>query len=535
MGEHWDIISLRGLSAVGSHGVHEFERLGSQVFSADLNLYVDSRQAAKTDDVGRTVDYSKLAEQAVSILSGPSKNLIETLANELAEVALRSPLVQKVEVTVHKPMAPVHHYFEDISVRVVRQRQGVPEQGVAEQGETSAPPTEVHSAQEPMPEPEVQPTPDLPKRRPRSAPKLPQIRPPRGSAGAPLPAGFARPEPDVVVLSLGSNQGDSRKILADAVSTLRQMPGFEVTEVSPLVRTKALVKPGTLPQRDYWNAVVIGATRLSPPVLLAALQEIETSFGRVRTQAWGPRTLDIDIVEIGDLTLLTRDLTVPHPLAKERAFVLLPWFLIDPEATLKGAGPVAALLEAAPDRGGVREVQEQWPGRPAETTPPPPAIAARPQDAPEPPQATPKPPQVATTPPQPVSVSPQPAPPTYVAQVPAAAPAPGVSTPTAVPPPPTRTRRSRSEASVPNHVASSFAPPEPTASEPENASVFEEKISMSPQATQLPNWRSAHSPGTPRIVDDPWSSRQTSEGRPARRRVTMRPTPTGSIPVMGVR
>ena len=64
MSENWDVIALRGLSAVGSHGVHDYERKGSQVFSADLRLYVDSRRAAETDEVGNTVDYSELAENA---------------------------------------------------------------------------------------------------------------------------------------------------------------------------------------------------------------------------------------------------------------------------------------------------------------------------------------------------------------------------------------------------------------------------------------------------------------------------------------
>ena len=97
-------------------------------------------------------------------------------------------------------------------------------------------------------------------------------------------------------------------------------------------------------QPDYLNAVVVVLTTLSARDLLDRAHEIEQQFGRVRTQRWGPRTLDVDIVAVGDELVDEPDLVVPHPRAAERAFVLLPWLDADPDAALPGHGPIADLL-----------------------------------------------------------------------------------------------------------------------------------------------------------------------------------------------
>jgi len=123
--------------------------------------------------------------------------------------------------------------------------------------------------------------------------------------------------------------------------------------ISPVYETAPVGGPA---QPDYLNAVLIAATGLSPLDLLAATQRIEADFGRVRprgAERFGPRTLDIDIISYAER--LSRDpvLTLPHPRAHERAFVLAPWHDIDAGAALPGRGPVADLL-AAVGRGGVR-------------------------------------------------------------------------------------------------------------------------------------------------------------------------------------
>jgi 2-amino-4-hydroxy-6-hydroxymethyldihydropteridine diphosphokinase len=99
----------------------------------------------------------------------------------------------------------------------------------------------------------------------------------------------------------------------------------------------------------YLNAIAIVATDLSPDDLLAAVNDIERRHGRIRDVRWGDRTLDIDIVTIDNLQQQSARLTLPHPRAAEREFVLVPWLEVDPDATLPGLGRVDALPQAAVD------------------------------------------------------------------------------------------------------------------------------------------------------------------------------------------
>jgi dihydroneopterin aldolase/2-amino-4-hydroxy-6-hydroxymethyldihydropteridine diphosphokinase len=157
--------------------------------------------------------------------------------------------------------------------------------------------------------------------------------------------------PDQVVLALGANLGDAVTTLAQAVSALRRVPGLEVTDVSPVYRTAPVGGPE---QPDYLNLVVQGTTTLTPAQLLDATSAIELDAGRTREVHWGPRTLDIDLVVVGDHLLDTERLTLPHPRAHERAFVLLPWLDIDPEAVLPGYGRVATLVSVVADQRAER-------------------------------------------------------------------------------------------------------------------------------------------------------------------------------------
>jgi 2-amino-4-hydroxy-6-hydroxymethyldihydropteridine diphosphokinase len=151
----------------------------------------------------------------------------------------------------------------------------------------------------------------------------------------------------VAVLSLGSNLGDREALIRSAVHEIAELPGVVVVKASSLIETPALRPEGV--QMDapaFLNAAVMVRTTLEPHDLLAALNRIEDAHGRVRSQPWGDRTLDIDIISCGALRIDSTGLTVPHPRAAQRAFVLAPWLEIDPGATLPGIGRVDELLLA---------------------------------------------------------------------------------------------------------------------------------------------------------------------------------------------
>jgi 2-amino-4-hydroxy-6-hydroxymethyldihydropteridine diphosphokinase len=146
------------------------------------------------------------------------------------------------------------------------------------------------------------------------------------------------------VLALGGNLGDRAATLSAAVQSIAKTPGIKLVAQSPLVETDAVTLAGVDPtQPRYLNCVVLVDTKLKPKALLAALNVIENEFGRIRLERWAARTLDIDIISFGSEMIETKSLVVPHPRAHERAFVLVPWALIDPDAMLPGAGSVAAL------------------------------------------------------------------------------------------------------------------------------------------------------------------------------------------------
>ncbi|GAA0961893.1 2-amino-4-hydroxy-6-hydroxymethyldihydropteridine diphosphokinase [Actinocorallia libanotica] len=154
-----------------------------------------------------------------------------------------------------------------------------------------------------------------------------------------------------VVLSLGSNLGDRLENLQDAVDALFDAPGLTFLALSPVYETAPW---GGVEQDDFLNVVVIAETLLTPETLLERSQSIEESLRRERVVRWGPRTLDIDIVQFGELVSDAPELTLPHPRAHERAFVLVPWALLEPDAVLTGHGRVADLAAAAGEQGVTR-------------------------------------------------------------------------------------------------------------------------------------------------------------------------------------
>lgn len=159
------------------------------------------------------------------------------------------------------------------------------------------------------------------------------------------------------VLSLGSNMGDSRALLADAVRGL----GPAVRAVSSVYRTPPW---GPVPQDDFLNLVVIASDDTADAMAWwRRCQRLERDARRERLVRWGPRTLDVDVVAVteqrgGRETPVLCDhpeLTLPHPRAAQRAFVLVPWAEIDPAAELPGHGPVAELI-AGLDTTGIQRI-----------------------------------------------------------------------------------------------------------------------------------------------------------------------------------
>ncbi|WP_326797388.1 2-amino-4-hydroxy-6-hydroxymethyldihydropteridine diphosphokinase [Streptomyces sp. NBC_01808] len=158
--------------------------------------------------------------------------------------------------------------------------------------------------------------------------------------------------PKLAVLSIGSNLGNRLETLQGSVDALEDTPGLRVKAVSPVYETDAWgVEPGSQP--TFFNAVLIVRTTLPPASLMERAHAVEEAFARVRDEQWGPRTLDVDIVAYQGVVSDDPALTLPHPRAHERAFVLVPWHDVDPAAELPGRGPVAELL-AHVGRQGVR-------------------------------------------------------------------------------------------------------------------------------------------------------------------------------------
>lgn len=295
-------IHLRGLRAYGHHGVFDFEKTDGQEFSVDVRLSGDFSRAANTDRLEDTVDYGAVADLAASIVSTERYDLIEALAARIADaIAGTITIPCRVEVTVHKPSAPIAHDFTDVTVRAEAVSSG----------------TACEDAQ--------------------------------GS-------GTSSDQPITAVLSLGANQDNPRGQLEDALRAIDRLPRVSVVQTSGFYSTAPV---GGVEQDDFVNCAAVVEADCSPRELLASLQGIEVAQGRVREVRWGPRTLDIDIVRLAaadkdidspEAQILSDDpvLTLPHPRAHERAFVLVPWAEMRPEAKISVKGediPVSAAGE----------------------------------------------------------------------------------------------------------------------------------------------------------------------------------------------
>lgn len=477
-GREADQIRIVEIAAIGNHGALPGERDRPQAFTTDLVLHIDSRPAAQADDLALTVNYAEVAAEVEAILGGTPVALLETLAERIAQAVLTYPGVLAVDVQVHKPEAPMATDVADVAIAIRRTTADVLQQADAEWVAPVAVDSSADQAVAPQvaspseatvgdelaaDQPDVvgvmseraAPMPaddqlssvasELAPHQPAAVgaeaaepatdeaiepPSAESAEQPTVAAAAPLPTepedvadvSAARvlevmpSEPVEAVLALGANQGAAKETLRTVVAELDQIPGTRVKMVSPLVRTRPVGGPTGQP--DYLNAVVVVETTLSPRGLLAATSALESAYGRVRTGVRGePRPLDIDLITVNDLVATSPGLTLPHPRAAQRAFVLVPWAHMSPGAVLPGlgGGPVAALAETAPDRPGIRWLALDWLADPKPKATPAavgapavssgPAASASPMPLAQPPRAQPPAAERAVVRPEPPSRS----------------------------------------------------------------------------------------------------------------------------------
>ncbi|MBT1163284.1 2-amino-4-hydroxy-6-hydroxymethyldihydropteridine diphosphokinase [Bifidobacterium felsineum] len=315
-----DIIRLTGVSANGTHGVLDFEHQRAQPFIVDATLYLDLFAAGRSDALGDTVDYGRVAKDIVAVIEGEHVDLIEKLAQRIAERILAIKPIAKVDVTVHKPHAPITVPFTDVAVSITRVRDA---QGAV-----------------------------VPEHKTQS-----DIQVAVQSAAA---RSTEQPAVHHAVVALGGNIGDVESTLRASVREMDGLSGTQVVGISPLYRTAAWGMADDTP--DFLNAVVELETTLDSHELLAALQGIERAHGRNRENHWDSRPLDLDIIDFDGITSADPDLSLPHPRAWQRAFVLAPWVALNPTARLAGAhgGLASDLLAVAADRDAVQLDSEDW-------------------------------------------------------------------------------------------------------------------------------------------------------------------------------
>ena len=319
-----DRIAVEGIRVTGYHGVQPNERETGQLFLADVIAHVSTRAAASRDDLSRTVNYSDIADRTAEVLGGDPADLIETVAEHVARAILDMDGVDCVDVRIHKPQAPLHVEFRDVTVTI---RRDVRTGGLWADKRIGS---SAGSPDDPLMF-GVQPT-------------------------AKDPFDHRPDQPAPVLLALGGNLGDVEATLRQTVTELERMHGIEVLATSALVGSAPAGGP---PQPDYLNAVVRINSTMSPRELLAACHGLEIVHDRVRAERNGPRTLDIDIIDFDGIRGEAADLTLPHPRASGRAFVMVPWFQMEPDGVLAGFGPIAAAARAMGD--DVALMANPWP------------------------------------------------------------------------------------------------------------------------------------------------------------------------------
>lgn len=250
-----DKIYINNLEFIGFHGVFPEEKKLGQKFLVSLELTVDTREAGKTGDLTKSVHYGLVAQDVEKLFLEKSIDLIETCAENIAEMVLKKyELVKEVKVIVKKPWAPLQMHFENVAVEITRKWHRV-------------------------------------------------------------------------YLSLGSNIGNKRKNLLEAIRKIGELENTEVVKSSTILKTEPF---GYLEQDNFLNACLEVKTLMTAQEFLKEILQIELDMGRVREIKWGPRIIDIDILFYDKEIIEEDNLAVPHPWICEREFVLDPLSEIAP-------------------------------------------------------------------------------------------------------------------------------------------------------------------------------------------------------------
>ena len=155
----------------------------------------------------------------------------------------------------------------------------------------------------------------------------------------------------ICVLALGSNLGNRRNWLVKALSLIATTKDVYLTDISPIVESKAFTLAGVDSSKPkFLNCVAEIETSLKPEELLRQMQAIELELGRKRKERWGDRNIDIDIITYGNTNFRSPELVIPHPETKNRSFVIVPWYLMNQNATLPGVGRIEKLAEVFVDQ-----------------------------------------------------------------------------------------------------------------------------------------------------------------------------------------
>lgn len=250
-----DKIYINNLEFIGFHGVFPEEKKLGQKFLVSLELTVDTREAGKTGDLTKSVHYGLVAQDVEKLFLEKSIDLIETCAENIAEMVLKKyELVKEIKVIVKKPWAPLQMHFENVAIEITRKWHRV-------------------------------------------------------------------------YLSLGSNIGDKRKNLLEAIRKIGELENTEVVKSSTILETEPF---GYLEQDNFLNACLEVKTLMTAQEFLKVILQIELDMGRVREIKWGPRIIDIDMLFYDKEVIEEDNLAVPHPWICEREFVLDPLSEIAP-------------------------------------------------------------------------------------------------------------------------------------------------------------------------------------------------------------
>ena len=250
-----DYIKITGLKIFAHHGVLPEEKKNGQDFYINARLFYSMKQPGKTDDLNYAINYAQVCAFMTETFTAQSFDLIEAAAEHLCHaVLLEFSTLEKIELELCKPHAPIGLPFTDVSVNMTRQW---------------------HKT----------------------------------------------------FVAVGSNMGDSGKLIAEGLKELESCPDIRGFKKSSLIVTKPY---GPVEQPDFLNGCVSFETLLDPEELLVLLHEIEAHANRERKIHWGPRTLDLDLLFYDDQVLGTKRLIVPHPEIEKRSFVLVPMAQIAP-------------------------------------------------------------------------------------------------------------------------------------------------------------------------------------------------------------